>query len=354
MKRKILFICGSVNQTSMMHRISLYFPDYDCYFTPYYYAGDRQDALVRSLFHFSIIGGKYRELTFDYLRANNLPIDDGGNGNDYDVVFTCQDLIIQKNIQHAKIFLVQEGMTDPEKFGYYLVKRMKFPRWIAGTSATGMSKSYQLFFVASEGYRELFIRKGADPRNVVATGIPNFDNAAEYLRNDFPQRSYVLVITSNLRECHEYENRKKFILRAKTIAGNRRLLFKLHPSENETRAVREINRYAPGSLIYSTGNTNHMIANCVVMVTHRSSTVYVAHALGKEIHADIPAEEIARLAPIQNGGRSAWLIASIARQSINRLSPVYARYPWRAASVVHRKKCFAQQPVKMESRSCTA
>ena len=315
MIKKALFICGSVNQTSMMHSISVHFPEYDCFFSPYY-IGDFRDDIIKKYFDFSILGGKYKEHTLEYLQTNNLAVDYMGAANDYGFVVTCQDLIIPKNIKNKKVFLVQEGMTDPQRLGYYLVKLLGFPRWIAGTSATGLSDAYDLFFVASEGFKDLFIKKGACPEKIVVTGIPNFDNARQYLRNDFPYKNYVLGLTSNLRECLEYENRKEFIIRTVRIARGRQIIFKLHPSENVERAVGEIMRYAPQALVYQTGNTNHMVANCDVLVTRFSSVVFIGEALGKEIHADISNAEIKKLAPIQNGGVSARLIASIVKERL--------------------------------------
>ena len=40
MAKKILFICGSLNQTIMMHQIARSLMDeYDCFFTPFYADG---------------------------------------------------------------------------------------------------------------------------------------------------------------------------------------------------------------------------------------------------------------------------------------------------------------------------
>ena len=325
MRKKALFICGSINQTSMMHKISIHFPEYDCCFTPYY-IGDFRDDIVKTFFDFSILGGKYKQHTLEYLRSNDLAIDPMGKTGNYDFVVTCQDLIVPKNIRNKKVFLVQEGMTDPERLGYFLVKKLGFPRWIAGTSATGLSGAYDLFFVASKGYKDLFAKKGAPSEKIVVSGIPNFDNAKQYLLNDFPRKHYVLASTSNLRECMEYENRKEFILKTVRIARGRPIIFKLHPSENAVRAIREIKRYAPHAMVFQTGNTNHMIANCDVLVARFSSVIYIAQALGKEIHADVPNREIQKLAPIQNGGQSARRIASTIKRRLEIYSPEFVEY----------------------------
>jgi hypothetical protein len=223
-------------------------------------------------------------------------------------------LLIQHNIRDKKIILVQEGMTDPEKLGFYLVKYLNFPRWMASTSVTGLSNYYDKFCVASEGYRKLFIQKGVNQEKIEITGIPNFDDCKEFLDNDFPYHGYVLVATSDMRETYKYENRKKFIQRAYRIADGKQLIFKLHPNENYQRASEEINKYAPGSLVFHHEQIEPMIANCDILVTRFSSVAYVGLALGKEVFSEFDVEQLKELVPIQNGGTSAFHIAQIGRR----------------------------------------
>ncbi len=312
-KKKILFVCGSINQTSMMHQISIYLDNFDCYFTPYYADGLINIAANKGLLGNTILGGKFRKNTERYLASNSLKIDYRGVNNDYDLIYTCSDLIIPKNIRDKKIILVQEGMTDPETIMFYMVKYLKLPRWLAGTSFTGISSQYSLFCVASNGYKDLFIRKGAKEEKIIVTGIPNFDNANQYLNNGFPHKNFVLVATSDARETLKYENRKKFIRRCVDIAGGRQIIFKLHPNEKIERAKSEISRYAPSAMVYTSGNTNHMIANCDVLITKYSSVVYVGLALGKEVHSAFDTEDLKRLMPVQNNGTSAERIARIGK-----------------------------------------
>jgi hypothetical protein len=52
-----------------------------------------------------------------------------------------------------------------------------------------------------------------------------------------------------------------------------------------------------------------MIANCDILITQYSSVAYIGLALGKEVHSYFNIEELKRLMPIQNGGRSAENIA---------------------------------------------
>jgi hypothetical protein len=317
-KKKILYICGSINQTTQMHRISEQLPEYEAYFTPYYSQGYWYIQLLRKagLMDFSILGGQAKKNTLKYLRENNLNIDEEGKQNNYDIVFTCSDMLIPKNIRGNDIILVQEGMTDPENLGYHLVKKFNLPRWIGGTATTGISNSYKYFCVASEGYKELFMTKGVDQEKIIVTGIPNFDDCVKFNNNDFPYKGFVLVATSDMRETYKYENRKKFIEKAVEIASGKQLIFKLHPNEYYERAVREINKFAPGSLVFQNEKIDPMIANCDVLITRFSSVVYIGLALGKQVYSDFDLEELKKLVPLQNGGKSASNIAEIARKTL--------------------------------------
>lgn len=310
----ILFICGSINQTTQMHQISQQLPEANHWFTPYY-ADGFTDWLRRSgLAEMSVLGNKHRNRCLGYLKLHDLSIDDGGRLNDYDLVVTCSDLVVPSNILNKRVVLVQEGMTDPEEFWYHVVKTFRFlPRWLASTATTGLSHSYDRFCVASEGYRQLFMRKGVNPGKIVVTGIPNFDNMKRFLDNDFPYRNFVLVCTSDSRETFKYENRKAFILDALRLANGRQLIFKLHPNENVERATREINRWAPGALVYTSGSAEHMIANCSVLITKYSSTVYVGIALGKEVYSWFDLDELRSQCPDQHG-RAAQNIAAVCRE----------------------------------------
>jgi hypothetical protein len=307
---KALFVCGSLNQTKMMHKISQHLPQFDAYFTPFFCDGLGLLVQRSGALDFTVLGGRFVKQTMRYLTEHGVQFDFEGRGRRYDLVVTCSDLIVPRRIRCSKLVLVQEGMTDPENFAYHLVRTLRLPRWMAQTSTTGLSDLYDIFCVASEGYRELFVGKGVRREKVRVTGIPNFDHCESYLDNDFPHRDYVLVATSDMRETFRYENRRKFIEKAKRIAGGRPLIFKFHPNEDPHRAGREVERYAPGALHYSEANTDHMIANCQTLVTRYSSVVYVAAALGKEIHCDLPPGQLQRLLPLQNGGMSARNIAA--------------------------------------------
>jgi hypothetical protein len=317
-KKKILFIGGSLNQTTMMHKIAKFLHDYDCYYSFHYGDGYIDFLSEHGFLDFTILGGKQQEYTVQYLKENNLKVDHKGKQHNYDLVFTCSDLIVPKNIKDKKVILVQEGMTDPENFMYYLVKWLRLPRYMASTSTTGLSDAYDFFCVASEGYKELFISKGVKSDKIKVTGIPNFDNTAQYLDNDFPHKHYALVATSDARETYKYENRKKFILESIELAKGKPLIFKLHPNENIKRSTKEIQKYAPGSLVFSSGNIYHMIANCDILITRFSTVIYVGLALGKECYSYFDMEQLRKLTPIQNGGSSAEKIAAIGRKLLEK------------------------------------
>ena len=303
-----------MNQTTQMHQVSEHLREYEHAFSPYYCHGFDEMLRRLGLMEFTIIGHKLAGRCRKYLQDQGLPIDYRGRNRPYDLVVTCSDVYLQKNIRDHKIVLVQEGITDPESLAFHLVKRLRFlPRWLAGTAATGLSDAYRAFCVASEGYRDFFIRKGVRPEKIVVTGIPNFDNCRRYLRNDFPHRHYVLVCTSPLREIFRGEDRKAFILRAVEIAGGRPLIFKLHPNENLERATREIRQHAPGAMVFATGSAEEMIANCDVLITRFSSTAFVGLALGKETHSDFNMDDMRRLTPVQNGS-AALNIATVCRR----------------------------------------
>lgn len=314
MAGNILFICGSLNQTSALHKIAQHFADHNCFFTPFYADGAENFAAQMGWLPFSVLGGRHVKDTTRYIGTHALQVDPRGQQHDYDLIVTCSDLIVQKNIRGKRILLIQDGITEPETWLYQGVKKFGFPRYLANTAALGLSDAYHIFCVASPGYRDLFISKGARAEKLSVTGMPNFDDLASYARNDFPYHDYVLVATSPLRESFRFDDRIGFITRCIQIANGRPLIFKLHPSEDVGRARREIRQLAPKATIYMSGNINPMIANASVVITQQSSCTYVALALGKELYTNLDVGELKRLMPIQNGGGSAQRIAEVARQ----------------------------------------
>jgi hypothetical protein len=313
----ILFICGSLNQTTQMYAIARnLMKENQCYFTHYYGDGIIDLAARMGWLDFTVLGGRHKRETEEFFSRNKLSVDAKGITWKYDLVVTCSDLLIQKNIRGKRMVLIQEGITEPEGVMYHMVKWLKLPRYLANTATSGLSNEYDIFCVASEGYAELFVRKGVREEKIAVTGIPNFDNLKNSINNDFPFHGYVLVATSPLRETFRYDDRRAFIRRCTEIAGKRSLLFKLHPLENIQRAIREIREIAPAATVYAYGNINQMIANAEAVITQQSTCTFVAIALGKEVHTNLSIDDLKRLIPIQNEGTSAEHIAQICERAL--------------------------------------
>ena len=318
----MLFICGSINQTTQMHAIARELSECAVRFTPYY--GDTLGEIARRLgmVEMAILGNKRRGWCIEYLKDHDLPIDMHGREGQYDLVVDCTDVVVPRNIRRVPIVLVQEGILDPPGWMSSLCKRFRFlPRPLAGTALTGQSGAFDRFCVASAGYRDFFASEGIEPSKLVVTGIPNFDDCRRYLRNDFPHRGYVLVCTSDARETFKRDDRAALVRRALEIAHGRLVVFKLHPNEDHPRAEAEIRAIAPRALVYASGSAEEMIANAEVVVTQWSSTAFVALALEKELHSNFPIGELRRLAPVQNGGRAAGNIAQVCREVLASSSP---------------------------------
>jgi hypothetical protein len=314
----------------MMHEIGGHLGHHDCFYTPYYCDGLLRVLSRGGLLDFTVLGGAMRRLTDRYLEQHRLPRDERGARQGYDLVLTCSDLIVPRNIRGKPLVLVQEGMTDPEHVGYRLARSLRLPRWLSSTAATGLSLAYDRFCVASTGYREFFISKGIPPERLVVTGIPHLDDCRRYLENDFPHRGYVLAATSDTRETFKPDDRRRFLTRVREIAAGRPVIVKLHPNENAARSTAEVRAALPDALVLTSGNTNHMIANCEVLITQYSTVVYVGLALGKECHSYFDIAQLKRLQPMQNGGTSARNIAHVC----DELLDATARAPraWRRAS----------------------
>jgi hypothetical protein len=321
MRRKILFITGSINQTSQMHQISKHLGDYDCWFSQLF----ADSAFLKAIKKYTpftdgtVLADHFRVKSENYLKQFGSQIDHGGDKNKYDLVVYCTDMVIAKKFKQTKTIWVQEGMIDKHTPLTDVVKALQLPPYFTGdTSLNGSTNICDIYCTASEGYKNYFAKQGTDPSKLIVTGIPNYDNQHQFLDNDFPYHNYVMVATTDMRETYRFENRPEFIKKAVKIAAGRQLLFKLHPNEKVDRAKAEISKYAPaGTLIYHNGNTNHMIANCSELITQYSTVVYTGIALGKKVHSYFNLEELKRLAPIQNGGVSAKNIAQICHDYIN-------------------------------------
>jgi hypothetical protein len=318
-RKKILFITGSQNQTSQMHQIAARLSEYDCFYSQIYSKHPIvRMAVASGLLDFTIFGGEFRKKGEAYLEKHRLKNDYAQShyANKYDMAVLCTDLHVTRELRSLKTVWVQEGMTDPLTGWGKLVHRLGLPTYMAmNTALNGSGNVCDVYCAASHGYRQQFIRLGADPSRIFVTGIPNYDNVAAFSANDFPHHGYVLAATSDVRETFRRDDRPTFIRDCVKIAGGRRLIFKLHPNEKKERAIGEIRRFAPSdTLIFTEGNTENMIANCDELITQYSTVVYTGIALGKKVHSYFDVEELTKLAPVQNNGVSAANIAQLCRQ----------------------------------------
>ncbi|HVS94683.1 MAG TPA: hypothetical protein VHE59_21740 [Mucilaginibacter sp.] len=348
MKKKILFITGSINQTQQMHKISQELPDYDCWFSQIFTDSPVLKTLIRktSLVDNTVVAGQFKEKSERYLKDHELPNDYEGIINQYDLVVYCSDMIMAKKFRNTKTIWVQEGMIDKLTGWGTLVRRLNLPGWYAGNTAlNGSSNACDIYCTASDGYKDLIVQRGADPSKILITGMPNYDNNREFLYNDFPHRDYVMVATTDMRETYRREDRPAFIKQTVAIANGRQLLFKLHPNEKFDRAEAEIREYAPqGTLIYQSGNTNHMVANCSELITQYSTVVYIGISLGKKVHSYFDLEELKRLTPIQNNGTSAINIAQVCRDFIEFAGPkehFLKNYQFNPVPVTEKEEIYA-------------
>ncbi|MBK8954842.1 MAG: CDP-glycerol glycerophosphotransferase family protein [Saprospiraceae bacterium] len=320
MKRKILHIVGSLNQTKQLHKISLEMPEYDHYFSQFFGEGILFKWMAESgWLDWTIMGTQsaFRREQHQYLQSVQANYDYRGDQfkDEYEMVFMCSDLMVPKKFPHAKLVFVQEGMTDPVTRKSMFVKNLGLPAWFAGdTSLNGCSNKCDLYCVASEGYSKFFSEMGTDASKIRVTGIPNFDHVASFTSNNFPEKDYVLVCTSDIREVGGKENRVEFLNYCKKVAQDRKIIFKLHPNEKPERATHEIRKvFGELAVIYTSFETETLIANCGELITQYSSVVYIGMALGKKVHSFFPLSQLKERVPIQNGGTSAKLIAELAK-----------------------------------------
>lgn len=318
-KKKIIFTIGSPNQTSQMHQISSFLKDdYDCWFTQFYPDYEFETwPLKWGILENTIMSGHFKADADKYLRDHGLQNDYMAQKNDYDMAVFCTDLIVPRKLRKGKTVWVQEGMIDELTPWSKVVKASGvIPRYFAmGTALNGSSNLCDIYCVASEGYKNYLQKMGTNRDKMVITGIPNFDDIPSFVNNDFPHHDYVLVATSDIRECFRKDDRIGFLKKCKEIVGERPVLFKLHPNEIVDRAISEIKSvFGDDAQIYTQGNSNHMIANCQELITQFSTLVYVGIVLGKKVHSYFDLNDLYRLVPEQNGATSARKIADICRE----------------------------------------
>jgi hypothetical protein len=323
---RVLFILGNHNHNTMLHAIAKELPECDRWFTPYYCDDWSFVDFARRLriTEFVALGYEFRRECLDYCHKHDLRVDLEGRRQKYDLVVTCSDLIVPRNVQGTRLVGVQEGMIDPPAFWAKL--RRYIPalwRWTASTYETGTSNLYDKYCLASDGYIEDFVRRGAAGHRLVVTGLPNFDNFAQHKKPGHWIEGHVLACTSDGRECLRPDDRPKFIQWAKEIAGNRPLVFKFHPNEVMERSVAEVKALAPRAKYLtdaSMGCGEELAANCEALITEWSTLAFFGLAFGKETYSYRNLDEMRPLLPLQNG-RAAQNIANVCREVL-ALGPV--------------------------------
>jgi hypothetical protein len=311
---RALFICGTINQTTQLHAVATQLRECQAFFTPFYSQGIAQMTARTGILDSTILGRRVTATCTRYLREHRLSIDHHGRAGHYDLIVTCTDLLIPANVTGTPLLVVQEGMLDTETLWSHCVDRSNLPPYLCGTTLTGVRGRYTRLCVASDGFRDLLVRRGAPAERLRVTGIPNFDDCDAFRNNRLPERDYVLVCTSDLRETWRIDRRRQFLERARHIAAGRPLHVKFHPNENLARARREVLSIFPTARIHSHERTEELIANCSTLVTQVSSVTFVGLALGKEVYSDLDVTELRRLMPLQNAGRSAENIAGVCRE----------------------------------------
>ncbi|HTY38314.1 MAG TPA: hypothetical protein VMH23_14445 [Bacteroidota bacterium] len=304
-----------------MLQIAAELAEFEHWFSPHFADGFLGMAQRLGFLDFTTPGKKWVNRILSVLKSRNVKIDYRGRRGPYALIVFPTDLIVPSMIRRTPSVLVQEGMTDPESATFTLIRRLPFlPRWLASSAAYGLSDAYSAICVASEGYRELFVKKGVRREKIRVTGIPGFDRIVEAKPRPEEGKGYVLVCTSDARENYRYENRKAFIRRAMKIAAGRPVVFKLHPNEKLDRAWNEIRRHAPTAEIIMSGKAEDLVPECSVLITKWSTVAYTGLALGKEVYSDFPLEQLKQLMPVQNG-RAAREIAAVCREVLGVEEP---------------------------------
>lgn len=185
---------------------------------------------------------------------------------------------------------------------------------LPSSSSSGFKDHFELYFLASEGDAQLLESAGIPANRLRVSGVPAFDHLAAFVNRKFRTSPYVLVCTSAIREKGGREDRVAFLEGCRRVAGDRKLIFQLHPLEKHRRAVAEIEKiFGKDSEIFLHSSTGELVANCQELISNGAPALYFALALGKKVHTAVSSGALRRYVPIQNGGNAALLIADILR-----------------------------------------
>src|SRR5678816_1838420 len=166
---RVLFVCGSPNQTGQMVQIARALPELEAWFTPYYSDWLPYEAILKlDGFEPAIHGHKRRGICADELNRRGLRIDLGAERNDYDLWVCPNDAIIPVGLSRIPWVLVQEGIMEQPNWRTWVWRKTGLmPRGIATTAVFGLTKQYENFCVASEGYRTQFLAEGISADKLV-------------------------------------------------------------------------------------------------------------------------------------------------------------------------------------------
>lgn len=303
---RCLFLCTTKYNASVLRLVADALPDWDCWFSPFY---STENTAYRLAWNLGFI--QRTPLNTDYLKKViqgmeelDLKLDVGAKGS-YDIIVLGNDIFVPQDLRARRPkVLVQEGWVWPHGWRRWLCKRTSLPGWFAGSNGSGLSNTYDYFCVASQGYKELFVRSGIKDHRIVVTGLPTLDAVERDfapLMDNTEKLKFVLVTTHPGREYFDGENRRKLLAQARLIAHGRPIVVKLHPHENHIRAIREVSAWLPEATVVVEGDTTQLIANCSDLLTTYSTTIFYALLLGKRVYCSYPTSEIIKLLPEQNG-----------------------------------------------------
>jgi len=318
-KTKCLFVCLTAYNTTILKHVADELKDWDCWFTPIFY---NDDIVVKIAKIFGVFKRALESQKKTIEKMHQLCVNiDFEAKQTYDIIVLGNDFYIPEKLNRFQPkVLVQEGWLWPYGIKRWLVANTFLPVIFAGASGSGLSKSYEFYCVASDKYKELGIKSGIPKEKIKVTGLPTLDSLlSTYKQNNISKQrdEFVLLTTHPGREYFEGENRKKLLLKTRKIANKRPIIVKLHPNENINRAKKEISFWLPEAKVLINNDVNQLIADCSVLITTYSTTIYYALLLGKEVYCDYPIEKVKEFLPIQNGV-SAKKIADICREAISK------------------------------------
>src|SRR5262245_20451412 len=91
-RKRILFVGGTLNQTTMMHKVAARLSEHECAFTPFYADGLLHRLAGAGWLDFTILAGQARWRSLDYLGAHGLTVDERGERGGYDLAVLSTDL----------------------------------------------------------------------------------------------------------------------------------------------------------------------------------------------------------------------------------------------------------------------